>query len=115
MVFFAGVGIGLLALVKNLALSIGLLIFSASCGGIAISFIVAGLQHYSSDEHRSRVMSFYTIIGQGIPAASGVGAGLLAQSFSPVIAMVVASSVIVITLLIALIFLKQVRQLESYT
>ena len=111
----AGIGIGLLAMVNNLTLSVGILIVSASCGGIAISFVVAGLQHYSSDEHRGRVMSFYTIISQVIPAASGVGAGLLAQAYSPKIAMVGVSSVIVITLLFCLVFLKKIRQLNSYT
>ena len=114
-IFFAGLGIGLLSLVENLALSVTLLVLSASCGGIAISFIVAGLQHYSSDEHRGRVMSFYTIIGQAIPAASGVGAGLLAQTYSPSIAMIITSSVIVIAMLAAMLYLKQVKQLDSYT
>jgi len=114
-ILFAGFGIGLIAMVGSLTLSVSLLIFSACCGGIAISFIVAGLQHYSSDEHRGRVMSFYTIIGQAIPAASGVGAGLLAQAFSPSIAMVITSSVIVVATSIALFSLKQIRQLDSYT
>ncbi len=113
-IFFAGFGIGLLALIDNLIVSVSLLILSACCGGIAISFIVAGLQHYSSDEHRGRIMSFYTIIGQAIPAASGVGAGLLAQSFSPSVAMAIISGVIIVTMSIALFTLKQVRQLDSY-
>ena len=113
-IFFAGFGIGLLSLVENLTVSVSLLILSACCGGIAISLIVAGLQHYSSDEHRGRIMSFYTIIGQFIPAASGVGAGLLAQIFTPSIAMAIISGVIVVAMCIAVFSLKQVRQLDSY-
>mgnify|MGYP000432678343 FL=1 len=114
-IIFAGCGIGLLALVENLTFSVSLLILSACCGGIAISFIVAGLQHYSSDEHRGRVMSFYTIIGQFIPAASGVGAGLLAQVYTPSIAMVIISGVIIVAMSIALFSLKEVRQLDNYS
>jgi len=114
-IFLAGIGIGVLALVDNVALSVALLVLSTCCGGIAISFIVAGLQHYSSDEHRGRVMSFYTIVGQAIPAASGVGAGLLAQAYSPNIAMIIISSAIIIAILTAIFFLKQVRELDSYT
>ncbi len=114
-IFFAGLGIGLLALVDSLTLSVALLISSASCGGIAISFIVAGLQHYSSDEHRGRIMSFYTIIGQAIPAASGVGAGLLAQAYSPSIAMITFSGIIIMAMLAAMFYLKKVKQLNSYS
>ncbi len=113
-ILIAGLGIGSLALVTNLVLSVSLLILSATCGGIAISFIVAGLQHYSNDEHRGRIMSFYTIIGQAIPAASGVGAGLLAQTFDPNIAITIISAVIVCCILIALVTLKQIRQLNKY-
>lgn len=114
-IFFAGLGIGLLAMVNSLSLSVVLLIISAGCGGIAISYIVAGLQHYSSDKHRGRVMSFYTIIGQAIPAASGVGAGLLAQAYSPSIAMLIVSCTIILALLISVVLLKQVRQLVSFS
>ena len=114
-IFFAGVGIGLLALIDNLAASVMILVLSSACGGIAISFIVAGLQRYSNDEHRGRIMSFYTIIGQAIPAASGVAAGLLAQAYSPIIAMMSISGLIVIALLIASYFLNQVRQLVSFS
>lgn len=113
-ILIAGLGIGLLALIDNLTISVGLLVISACCGGIAISFIVAGLQHYSSDEHRGRIMSFYTIISQVIPAASGVGAGILAQAFSPSTSMVLISITIVFAMFIAIFFLKQIRQLDSY-
>jgi MFS family permease len=111
----AGLGIGFLAIVNNTILSVSILSFSAICGGIAISFIVAGLQHYSNDEHRGRVMSFYTIISQVVPAASGIGAGLLAQAYSPNVAMIIVSSIIVGTLIITTFLLKHIRQLASYS
>jgi len=114
-IFFAGLGMGLLALVDNLAISVVLLILSASSGGIAISFIVAGLQHYSIDEHRGRVMSFYTIISQAVPAVSGVAAGLIAQVYSPNIAMIIISSLIVLAMFTVMFYLKHVRQLNSYS
>ena len=113
-ILFAGLGIGLIALIENLPLSVILLILSACCGGIAISFIVAGLQHYSSDSHRGRVMSFYTIIGQVIPAVSGIASGILAQAFSPNIAMVIISTVIILAMIGAAFMLKPIRQLECY-
>ena len=111
---FAGLGIGILAFIEILSLSVILLIVSACCGGIAISFIVAGLQHYSSDEHRGRVMSFYTIIGQAIPAASGIVAGLLAQIFTPNTSMIIIACIIVLALVIALFKLTDIRQLNQY-
>lgn len=113
-ILLAGLGIGMLTLVENISLSVLLLVVSACCGGIAISFIVAGLQHYSSDEHRGRIMSFYTIIGQVIPAASGITAGLLAQIFSPNAAMVTIAGFIVFALAYAMFTLKRLRQLDQY-
>lgn len=113
-ILFAGAGIGSLAFINDLTLSIIMLVISSACGGIAISFIVAGLQHYSNDEHRGRIMSFYTIIGQSIPAASGVAAGLLAQAYNHNVAIIMISVVIVVCLLIAMLVLKKTRQLDSF-
>jgi len=112
-ILLAGLGIGSLALITNITLSASILILSATFGGIAISFIVAGLQQHSSHEHRGRIMSFYTIIGQAVPAASGVGAGLLAQAYNPSVAIMVISTIIVICILIAIFTLKQIRQLNQ--
>jgi len=110
----AGAGIGYLANETNLSISVITLIISASCGGLAISLIVAGLQRYSSDEHRGRIMSFYTIIGQAIPALSGIVSGFLAQKFNPEVALMTIAAVIVIAMLLALLTLKTIRMLQSF-
>jgi MFS family permease len=91
-IMFAGLGIGYLGIESNVIISMIVLVISAACGGVAISLIVAGLQRYSPEEHRGRIMSFYTIIGQAVPAASGVGAGILAQTYSPATALAVIAA-----------------------
>jgi MFS family permease len=113
-ILFAAAGLATLGMVANLTVSIIILVLSGICGGVAISYLVAGLQHYSPDEHRGRIMSFYTIVGQVIPAASGVGAGLLAQAYNSQIALQVSSAFIVVCILLCLILLTPVRRLESY-
>ncbi len=113
-ILIAGAGIGYLASETNLSISVITLIISASCGGLAISLIVAGLQRYSSDEHRGRIMSFYTIIGQAIPAFSGIISGFLAQRFTPEVALMTIAAVIVIAMLLALLTLKTIRVLQSF-
>ena len=110
----AGAGISYLGFENNLMLSIVTLAISSICGGIAISFIVAGLQAFSGNEHRGRVMSFYSIISQCIPAISGVGAGVLAQLYSPEIALQVIGVVIVLGVTICFVGMKKFSQLESF-
>jgi hypothetical protein len=56
-------------------------------------------------------MSFYTIIGQAVPAFSGIASGLLAKAYTPEIAMLIVSIIIVITLSIVAVFLKHIRAL----
>lgn len=113
-IMIAAAGIVYLGMESNLYRSVAVLIVSSVCGGIAISYLVAGLQHYSPDEHRGRIMSFYTIVGQVIPAASGVGAGLLAQVFDIPTALKICSGFIAVSLVCCLIFLKPIRRLENY-
>jgi len=113
-VFIAGVGIAYLGSESNLIFSVIILFISAACGGIAISFIVAGLQAYSGDEHRGRVMSFYSIISQFVPAASGIAAGLFAQAYTPAIALQVIALVIMSSVTLCFFILKGIRQLESF-
>jgi MFS family permease len=113
-ILFAATGLATLGIAANLTVSIIILVLSGICGGVAISYLVAGLQHYSPDEHRGRIMSFYTIVGQVVPAASGVGAGLLAQAYNSQIALQISSAFIVICILLCFILLTPVRRLESY-
>ncbi len=111
---FAGAGLAYLSIEDSLALSVVVLVLASICGGIAISFIVAGLQAYSADEHRGRIMSFYSIISQFIPAASGVGAGFLAQSFTPMIALQVVAGIIVFSSITCMVVLSNIRQLQEF-
>jgi MFS family permease len=113
-IFISSLGLLTVALLMNIPSSIAVLTISSICGGIAISFIVAGLQHYSPDEHRGRVMSFYTITSQVIPAFSGIISGLIAQSFSPELALITITTIICIFILFAAIKLNEIRLLNSF-
>lgn len=113
-IFISSLGLLTVALLTNIPSSIAVLTISSICGGIAISFIVAGLQHYSPDEHRGRVMSFYTITSQVIPAFSGIISGLIAQSFSPELALITITTIICIFILFAAIKLNEIRLLNSF-
>lgn len=110
----AGVGLAWLAGESQLAVSVSVLMLAGVCGGIAISFIVAGLQAFSPSEHRGRVMSFYAIISQVIPALSGIVAGLTAQWFNPTIALQLMAALIVAAVLVSMLLLVNIRQLESF-
>jgi len=111
-IIIAGAGIGYLGQENHLLYSIITLIITAAAGGIAVSIIVAGLQHYSPHQHRGRIMSFYTIISQTIPAASGIIAGLFAQFLSPEIALLIFSLVIIVAAVICIFVLSNIRRLE---
>lgn len=110
----AGAGLAYVSIESSLAWSVTILVLASISGGIAISFIVAGLQAYSADEHRGRIMSFYSIISQFIPAASGVGAGALAQLFSPMIALQIVAGIIVSCALLCMLMLSSVRRLQVF-
>ena len=47
--------------------------------GIAVSLIVALLQHEGQPALRGRLLSIYTVTSQAVPAAGGLGAGLLLE------------------------------------
>jgi MFS family permease len=46
---------------------------------VAISLVVALLQQESEAQFRGRLLSIYTVTSQVIPAAGGLGAGLLLE------------------------------------
>lgn len=113
----AGAGIASLGVIEQLSTSVTLLIIASVCGGIAISLIVAGLQYFSPTQYRGRIMSVYTIIGQFIPAMSGLGAGIFAGLFSYQTALLLFGGLIIISLLLASWRFKTIRaisQLESH-
>lgn len=111
---FAGLGIGYLSLESSLRLSVLALLFAGICGGIGVSFIVAGLQAYSPDHYRGKIMSFYSMISQIVPAASGVGAGIIAQVFSPEAALQTFSALILLGTLCCWFLLPHFRKLEQF-
>ena len=113
-IFIAGTGIGLLGQISQLKTAVFVLVFAATCGGIAISLIVAGLQRFSPDEHRGRIMSFYTIISQFIPAMAGIISGMLAQILTPATALAIIGGVIGVSILISLLLLTHIRQLNVF-
>jgi MFS family permease len=113
---FAGAGIASLGVIEQLSTSVSLLLIASVCGGIAISLIVAGLQHFSPEQYRGRIMSVYTIIGQFIPAMSGLAAGIVAGLFSYQIALLLFGGLIILFLLIAAWQFRTIRltsQLEN--
>lgn len=111
----AGAGLGWLALEQRLSVSVLTLIAAALSGGIAISFIVAGLQANAPDAFRGRIMSIYSMISQVIPAISGIITGAVAQWFTPLQALVTIGVIIVVLALLASILLPNIRQLENLT
>lgn len=75
----SGGGLVLLANSVSLAGALLCLGLNGICAGTAISLVVALLQHESEPALRGRLMSLYTVTSQVIPAAGGLGAGLLLE------------------------------------
>ena len=75
----SGGGLVLLANSASLASALLCLGLNGICAGTAISLVVALLQHESEPALRGRLMSLYTVTSQVIPAAGGLGAGLLLE------------------------------------
>lgn len=79
MALISGSGLILLATSTTLSSALVCLGLNGICAGIAISLVVALLQHESEPALRGRLMSIYTVTSQVIPAAGGLGAGLLLE------------------------------------
>ena len=75
----SGVGLILLGSQHSLPGALLCLGLNGIGAGIAVSLIVALLQHESDPALRGRLMSIYTVTSQVIPAAGGLGAGLLLE------------------------------------
>jgi MFS family permease len=111
----SGACLGMLGDITSLKTSITILLIAGICGGIAVSFIVASIQHFSHDEYRGRIMSVYTIVGQFIPALSGVLAGVLADVFSPKTALSIMAFIIAVAVLSCLALSKNLRQFHGFS
>lgn len=74
-------GSGLILLGNSERLGTALLFLGCNgiCAGVAVSLVVALLQQESEAQFRGRLLSIYTVTSQVIPAAGGLGAGLLLE------------------------------------
>ena len=75
----SGVALSLLGLQESLLGALLCLGANGMGAGLAVSLIVALLQHESEPALRGRLLSLYTVTSQVIPAAGGFGAGLLLE------------------------------------
>lgn len=75
----SGIALSLLGHTQSLGLALLCLALNGIGAGIAVSLIVALLQHESQPALRGRLLSIYTVTSQVIPAAGGLGAGLLLE------------------------------------
>ncbi len=75
----SGVALSLLGLQQSLLGALLCLGANGMGAGLAVSLIVALLQHESEPALRGRLLSVYTVTSQVVPAAGGLGAGLLLE------------------------------------
>ena len=75
----SGVALSLLGLQESLLGALLCLGANGMGAGLAVSLIVALLQHESEPALRGRLLSLYTVTSQVIPAAGGLVAGLLLE------------------------------------
>lgn len=75
----SGMALSLLGLQESLPGALLCLGANGMGAGLAVSLIVALLQHESEPALRGRLLSLYTVTSQVIPAAGGLGAGLLLE------------------------------------
>jgi MFS family permease len=117
MLLFCGSSLGLIGLINQIWLSCLVLIIGTTLAGMIVSFIVAGLQHFTPIGIRGRVMSIYTIISQVVSAMAGVLAGALAQGVSVPFSLYVISALFIgLTFLLSIKgqYLKQFYHFSSH-
>jgi MFS family permease len=75
----SGAALTLLGQTDSLGLALLCLGVNGIGAGIAVSLLVATLQHEGEPTLRGRLLSIYTVTSQVVPAAGGLGAGLLLE------------------------------------
>lgn len=101
MLSICGLTIGMIGYISEVWISCLVLILSTVLAGTVVSFIVAGLQHFTPVAIRGRVMSIYTIINQVIAAVSGLLAGAISQAFNMSISLYfIGATIVLLTLLL---------------
>ena len=69
------------------------------------------IQYYVDPNYRGRVMSIY-VMNFGLTSFGGAGAGLLTDALGPEIGLGAFSIALVVVSIVALIFLRRIRQLD---
>lgn len=105
----SGSGLILLGQSESLHMALLCLGLNGICAGVAISLIVALLQHESDPVFRGRLLSIYTVTSQVIPAAGGLGAGLLLEVLPASHGLLVVGSVLSLLFVLALWRLRLLR------
>lgn len=106
----AGASLASMGRVDQVPMAVLLLCTVGVSGGLALSFIVAGIQAQAPVAARGRVVSMYTIISQVVPAASGVAAGALVQAFGVGVALQVCGGVLVLAMLTNALWMAALRR-----
>jgi MFS family permease len=105
-------GGGLILLANSVSLAGALLCLGLNgiCAGTAISLVVALLQHESEPALRGRLMSLYTVTSQVIPAAGGLGAGLLLEVLPARLGLMLVGGGLTLLFAVALWRLQRLRR-----
>lgn len=114
MLIGSGVCLGLIAYVTTLWLNCLILVIGTTMAGIIVSFIVAGLQHFTPGEVRGRVMSIYTIISQVVSALAGLLAGVVAGILNPASGLYLIGLLFVLSAILMLLKANQLKRFVRF-
>jgi MFS family permease len=115
MLFLCGLSMGLIGYIETVWLSCLMLVFGTTLAGVVVSFIVAGLQHFTPVAIRGRVMSIYTIISQVVSAMAGVLAGAIAQGISVPASLYVIGVLFVVLTLLLFVSGQHLKSFKQFT
>ena len=115
MLIGSGICLGLIAYTTTLWLNCLILVVGTTLAGVVVSFIVAGLQHFTPDAIRGRVMSIYTIISQVVSAMAGLMAGVVADVFNPAAGLYLIGLLFVLSAIVMLIKANQLKRFVRFS
>ena len=114
LLLMCGVSLILIGAISNVWVSCLVLIIGTTFAGVVVSFIVAGLQHFTPVFIRGRVMSIYTIISQVVSAMAGVLAGAIAQGLNVPSSLFVIGLLFVVATVILMVKGKHLTGFKSF-
>lgn len=82
-------------------------------GGMAISFVIAGIQGQAPNALRGRILGIYSIISQVVPAGSGIAAGALVRSVGVTHAIALAGVGLAFIALLAALAMPRLRRMRA--